>query len=405
MAERIAAPLSDILTFHGSNAPPARILIIDDEPSILAVLESLLSAQHECKTATSATEALEYLKQDTYDLVLSDIIMPGMSGLELLEEITTLNRDTVVVLISGNLNIQSAIEAMRRGAFDYVTKPFNLADVETSVNRALRHRQLLKANRQYEHHLQELVNVRTNELSEANINLNTTLERLYLNYRATMRALAAALEARDVETRGHSERVVAFCLRLGKHLGLTGREMIALEHGALLHDIGKIGVPDAILLKRGSLTEEEWGHMRRHVDYGAQILSGIDFLKGASQIVAQHHERYDGSGYPNGYSGEKICLGARIFAVADAVDAITSDRPYRGARGFDEAAEELTRCCGTHFDPTIVQAFTEIPLDAWREVRHLASEPGLATPDTRSGREIRYSLLAMTGDRVIGGWA
>src|SRR5262252_9115642 len=320
-------------------AATARILIIDDEPNILSVLHSLLADDYDCKAATSATEALEYLKEENYDLVLSDIMMPGMSGLELLEEISRLNRDTVVVLISGNLNIQSAIEAMRRGAFDYVTKPFNLSDVETAVSRGLKHHRLLKANQQYEHHLEDLVHLRTNELTIANSNLNTTLEKLYLNYRATLRALAAALEARDVETKGHSERVVSYCLRLGKQIGLNDRDMVTLEHGALLHDIGKIGVPDGILLKRGALTEEEWLHMRRHVEYGAQIIRGIDFLEGATEIVAQHHERYNGTGYPSQLEGDDICLGARIFAVADAVDAMTSDRPYRAARSFDDAAE------------------------------------------------------------------
>ena len=388
-----------------TSAGTAKILIIDDEPNILSVLHSLLTDHYECKTATSAAEALEYLREEHYDLVLSDIMMPGMSGLELLEEISRFSRDTVVVLISGNLNIQSAIEAMRRGAFDYVTKPFNLADVETAVQRALRHQLLLKANRQYEQHLEELVSVRTNELSLANTNLNVTLERLYLNYRATLRALAAALEARDVETRGHSERVVAYCMKLGKQLGLVGRDVIALEHGALLHDIGKIGVPDAILLKRGALSDEEWKHMRRHVDYGAQILKGIDFLEGASRIVAQHHERFDGSGYPHGLEADRITLGARIFAVADAVDAITSDRPYRQARPFEAAAEELTRCAGTHFDPTIVTAFSGVPMDSWREIRHLATEPGLVMQDDKTGREIRYSLLTMAGDRAISEWA
>jgi response regulator RpfG family c-di-GMP phosphodiesterase len=373
----------------------AKILIIDDEPSVLSVLYSLLSDRYECKTATSAIEALEYLKEESYDLILSDIMMPGMSGLELLEKISPLNTDTVVVLISANLNIQSAIEAMRRGAFDYVTKPFNLSDVETAVERALRHHKLLKANRQYEQHLEELVNLRTSELTVANANLNLTLEKLYLNYRATLRSLAAALEARDVETRGHSERVVAYCLRLGKELNLTGQELIELEHGALLHDIGKIGVPDSVLLKQGTLTDEEWALMRRHVEYGAQIIQDIDFLKGASLVVAQHHERYDGSGYPKGLQGDSICLGARIFAVADAVDAITSDRPYRTARPFEAAAEELIRCSGTHFDPLVVRAFLQIPLDVWREIRQMASEPGLVMKDPQTGREIHYSALTM----------
>jgi putative nucleotidyltransferase with HDIG domain len=307
-------------------------------------------------------------------------------------------------MISGNLNIQSAIEAMRRGAFDYVTKPFNLSDVETAVARAIRHQSLLKANKQYEQHLEQLIGVRTNELTIANTNLNTTLEKLYMNYRATLHALAAALEARDVETKGHSERVVAYCLRLGKEVGLTDRNLITLEHGALLHDIGKIGVPDGILLKRGALTEDEWAHMRRHVEYGAQILRGIDFLEGATQIVSQHHERYDGSGYPHRMEGDQICLGARIFAVADAVDAMTSDRPYRAGRSFDDAADELIRCSGAHFDPVIVQAFTQVPLDSWRELRHLSTVTGYVMKEQKTGAEIQYSALAVTGDRIASGW-
>jgi putative nucleotidyltransferase with HDIG domain len=294
---------------------------------------------------------------------------------------------------------------MRRGAFDYVTKPFDLSDVETAVARALRHQSLLKANQQYEQHLEHLVSLRTNELSNANANLNATLEKLYLNYRATLRALAAALEARDVETKGHSDRVVSYCVRLGKQIGLNDRELITLENGALLHDIGKIGVPDGILLKRGALTEDEWQYMRRHVEYGAQILRGIDFLDGASEIVAQHHERYDGSGYPSRKEGDQICLGARIFAVADAVDAMTSDRPYRAARSFDDAADELIRCSGAHFDPMVVQAFTQVPLDGWREIRHLSTEPGLIMNSARTGVDIRYSVLTISPNQIEGGWA
>jgi putative nucleotidyltransferase with HDIG domain len=383
---------------------PASLLIIDDEPFVLSVLHELLKDKYVCKTATSALEALEYLQEETFDLVLSDIVMPGMSGLELLEIICRSQTSMVVILISGNLNIQSAIEAMRRGAFDYITKPFNLAEVEAAVTRALRHQGLIKANRMYEQHLEDLVQLRTNELSTANANLNQTLDKLYRSYRATLRALATALEARDVETKGHSDRVVTYCIRLGAQLQLASPELVTLEHGALLHDIGKIGVPDAILLKRGALTEDEWKLMRRHVEYGAQIIRGIDFLTGASRIVAQHHERYDGSGYPNRLEGELICQGARIFAVADAVDAITSDRPYRQARPFEEAAEELTRCTGSHFDPEIVKAFTTVPLDEWRDLRYQATTPGLIMKNQQTGQDIRYSLLTMSGDRVVDKW-
>lgn len=377
----------------------ARILIIDDEPNVLSVLYSLLCSDYDCKTATSAIEALEYLRDEVYDLVLSDIVMPGMTGLELLSEITALNPHTVVVLISGNLNIQSAIDAMRRGAYDYVTKPFDLTEVETAVERALRHHTLLKANHLYEQRLQELVHLRTNELTHANASLNQALEKLYKNYRATLRALASALEARDVETRGHSDRVVAYALELGRKLGLSVGEMIALEQGSLLHDIGKIGVRDSILLKRGPLTPEEWVEMREHINHGLRIISGIDFLKGAAPVVGQHHEKYNGSGYPLGLRGEAIHINARIFAVADAVDAITSDRPYHQARPFEDAVEELLRCAGTHFDPEIVRVFMSMPLDAWRELRARAGEPGENTQDVASDGDIRFTLLTMTGNR------
>lgn len=389
--------MADLIAPITQASRTAKILIVDDDPYVLSVLYSLLSSEHECRTASSALEALECLREEEFDLVLSDIMMPGMSGLELLEHISSLNSDTVVVLISANLQIQSAIEAMRRGAFDYVTKPFNLEEVEASVQRALRHRVLIKANREYERNLEEMIKVRTNEL-------NLTLEKLYLNYRATLRSLAAALEARDIETRGHSERVVAYCVRLGRQLKLDDREMVQLEHGALLHDIGKIGVPDSVLLKRGPLTEEEWQQMRRHVEYGAQILKGIDFLEGAAQIVKEHHERFDGSGYPRGLAGDQICLGARIFAVADTVDAITSDRPYRAARPFEAAAEELIKNCGKLFDPMVVDAFLSVPMDSWRELRQLANETGIEIRDG-IGREIKYSAIAVNSKLLLKQWS
>jgi response regulator RpfG family c-di-GMP phosphodiesterase len=380
---------------------PARILIIDDEPNVLSVLYTVLCSRYDCKTATSALEALGYLREETYDLVLSDIMMPGMSGLELLSEINRLNRHTVVVLISGNLNIQSAIEAMRRGAYDYVTKPFDLTDVEAAVERALRHHRLIKSNFLYEQRLQELVHLRTNELTVANANLNQTLEKLFMNYRATLRALATALEARDVETKGHSDRVVAFSLELGRRLGLSPSELIALEQGALLHDIGKIGVRDSILLKRGPLTAEEWIEMREHINHGLRIISGIDFLKGAAPVVGQHHEKYNGSGYPHGLIGEQIHINARIFAVADAVDAITSDRPYHQARSFEDAVDELLRCAGAHFDPEIVKIFLSMPLTFWREVRARANEPARIKNAATDGT-LDFNLLTIAGDRLNG---
>jgi len=345
------------------------ILVVDDEPFLCRTLSRLLGGRYQCDTAPGAEVALDLLRQRDYQLVVSDITMPGRNGLELLSEITAAQPSAAVVMISGLGTIESAIEAMRRGAFDYITKPFAPEQVEMAVERALKHQALVAANRQYEQNLEALVRARTEQLRQMNATVNAMFEDLYTNYRATLRALAAALEMRDVETRGHSERVVAYCLRLGQQLNLSDRAMVALEHGALLHDIGKIGTPDAILLKPGPLSPEEWQVMRRHIDHGVEILRGIDFLQEAIPVVTEHHEKWDGSGYPLGLKGEQISLGARIFAVADAVDAVTSARPYRAGRPFEAAVEELAAGVGAHFDPQVVAAFLAVPLDEWRQLR------------------------------------
>ncbi len=348
------------------------ILIVDDEEPIRKLLTAYLSDDYNCVTASSADEATSLLAGGTFNLVLSDITMPGTSGLELCQYINKACPETVVIMVSGMTDIEYAIEAMRHGAFDYVTKPFDLSQLMMAVDRALRYQSLNIAKRRYEESLEEMVKERTKELRMLNENLNQTLEALYTNYRATLRALAKALEARDVETSGHSDRVVAYSLRLGRELGLSHNDLIGLEQGALLHDIGKIGVPDSILRKRGSLTEDEWTEMRQHIDYGLSIIGGIDFLSGARPIVGQHHEKYNGSGYPNALRGEQIHINARIFAVADAFDAITSDRPYRAAASYTAARDEIVANLGTHFDPKVVSAFLAIPMSEWTEIRSTA---------------------------------
>ena len=345
---------------------PVRLLIADDDQEIRAVLNEFLSARYECRAVDSAEAALRLLRQERFDLVISDITMGGQSGLELVPQAQALAPDTVIIMISGAQTIEHAIAAMRVGAFDYLTKPFDLVQVEAAVARALRHHALLVTKRRYEQHLTELVAQRTAEL-------NRTLASLEDSYRATLRALAAALETRDRETHGHSERVVSFTLRLGRELGVAGDAIRALEFGALLHDIGKIGIPDAILRKPATLNEREWECMRHHPALGAQILGGIEFLAGAARVVAEHHERFDGTGYPRGLSGAEIDLNARIFAVADAFDAITSDRVYRAGRPYDTAARELWREAGRQFDPEVVAAFLRIPPVEWDELRARAA--------------------------------
>jgi putative nucleotidyltransferase with HDIG domain len=339
-----------------------RLLIVDDEPEVRGVLRDLLSGAYECGEAASAEEALGQLQRHEFHLVISDITMSGMSGLEMIPHVKAVSPDTVIVMISGMQTIESAINALRLGAFDYLMKPFDLRQAEAAVERALHHHELIVAKRSYENHLEELVTQRTAELDEA-------LGSLENAYRSTLQALTAALEARDAETHGHSERVVTFSLRLGREYGLTSAEMKALEFGSLLHDIGKIGVPDAILRKPAKLTEEEWERMREHPLHGQQILRGIKFLDGAARVVAQHHEKWDGSGYPLGLKGEDIDVCARIFSVADAFDAITSDRVYRQGRSYEVALAELDEWAGRQFDPRIVEAFHRVPPEDWEELR------------------------------------
>jgi putative nucleotidyltransferase with HDIG domain len=339
-----------------------RLLIVDDEPEVRGVLHDLLSGTYQCVEASSAEEALAQLREHVFDLVISDITMSGMSGLEMIPHVKTVSPDTVIVMISGMQTIESAINALRLGAFDYLMKPFDLRQAEAAVSRALEYHELVVAKKLYETRLEELVEQRTAELDQA-------LDSLEQAYRTTLQALTAALETRDAETHGHSERVVTYSLRLGREYGLTTANMKALEFGSLLHDIGKIGVPDAILRKPAKLTDEEWVRMREHPLHGQQILRGIDFLKGAAKVVAQHHEKWDGSGYPLGLKAEDIDICARIFSVADAFDAITSDRVYRKGRPYEAAALELNEWAGRQFDPKVVEAFHRVPQEDWDELR------------------------------------
>jgi putative nucleotidyltransferase with HDIG domain len=345
-----------------------RILIVDDEVEITEILADLLSEEYACLRAASAEEALAHLHESQFQLVISDITMPGMSGLDMIPHIKALSPDTVVVMISGMQTVESAIGALRLGAFDYLMKPFDLRQVEAVVKRALEHHDLVVAKQRYENHLEELVEQRTVELDKA-------LNSLEGAYRSTLKALTAALETRDSETHGHSERVVTYSLRLGREYGLSSELMKALEFGSLLHDIGKIGVPDSILRKPAKLTEEEWVRMREHPLHGQQILRGIEFLEGAARVVAQHHEKWDGTGYPLGLRREEIDINARIFAVADAFDAITSDRVYRRGKPYEAAAQELDDWAGRQFDPKVVEAFHRVPKSDWEELHRQSLMP------------------------------
>lgn len=358
------------------------ILVAEDEALLRKILAGLFEAEgYRVVTAATGREALERFGAEPVDLVVTDIRMPELEGLDLLDQLKRVDPEALVVIMTAFSSVESAVAALRKGAYDYIVKPFELEEVELSVSRALEHRRLVVENRLYQTELENLVAARTEELWQANAflkekgeKLSETVDELSRTYRSTLGALAMALDARDAETRGHSERVVAYSLRLGVQLGLSREELTGLERGALLHDVGKIGVRDAILLKPASLTPEEWEEMRLHTEFGRAILEQVPFLVNAIPVVAEHHERWDGAGYPRGLSGEGINVKARVFAVADCIDAVTSDRPYRRANTFEAAGKELSQHAGSQFDPRIVEAFYQIPLDEWRELRRRANE-------------------------------
>lgn len=361
-----------------------KILIADDEADIRELLGDFLEGEgYECVVACDAFEALEKFKtMGDIDLVMSDIRMPGKTGLELLSEIKAVDPDVVVIMISAVKDIESAISAMSKGAYDYVAKPFKLTEVSLIARKAVEKRRLIVQNKEYQKELEHMVAERTRELKNA-------LEALDRTYIFTLRALVTALDTRDEETQGHSVRVVKYTLKLAELMGWTDPEQIKiLEYGALLHDIGKIGIPDAVLRKPGKLTEEEWGVMKSHPEVGYKILHRIEFLEEASQIVLHHHERFSGGGYPAGLKGEEIPMGSRIFAVADTVDAMTSERPYRKALTFEDAANELEKFKGVQFDPNVVEAFQSVGLDFWKDERiHIDQEIQTADylPDKNPG--------------------
>jgi len=288
-------------------------------------------------------------------------------GIDLLQRIVRAYPDVAVMMVTAAVDTHLAVQAMKLGAYDYVTKPFNLEELSVHVEKALERRQLLLENREHHRLLEQRVAEQTQEIRahlalerQRRAELHHTLNLLEESYHDTIDALIMALDYRDNETQGHTQRVSVYTVELAQALGVGGSEMETIKRGAILHDIGKIGVSDTILRKPAKLTEQEWVEMKRHVEYGYNMLKDIAFLQDAAKIVLHHHERYDGGGYPNGLAAEQIPPGARIFMIADAFDAMTSNRSYRQAMAAEEALAEILRNSGTQFDPAAVRAFLSV---------------------------------------------
>jgi putative nucleotidyltransferase with HDIG domain len=342
---------------------PARILVVDDEAHVRSMIGATLEHRgYDVQLATSARDALETLERDAFDLVLTDIVMRDGNGIAMLECIRAQQPNLPVVVVTAIHDISVAIDSMRRGAYDYLLKPFEREHLASTVERALDHRQALQESHNYQQSLEQVVRARTEMLRQA-------MEDLEHSYDVTLEALGDALDLKDSETEGHSKRVTAYTIALARAMGVAPAEIKVIARGAFLHDIGKMAIPDEILRKPGTLNPDEMGVMRDHCTRGYHMLRKIPFLAEAAEIVFSHQEHYDGNGYPSRLRGAEIPIGARMFAVADALDAITSDRPYRRARNFDVAREEILRCSGTQFDPGVVEVFLKIPNDLWHELR------------------------------------
>lgn len=338
-------PPSDRLAIRVPEFPPerpraARVLVVDDDAPVRTVIARTLSrAGHLCEAAGSVREAKERLRRDSFDAVLTDVHMPGDSGLDLVRFLKRERPDVQVLVMTGYGELNTAIEALRLDADDYLLKPLDLKDLTHSVERALRHRWLILENRSYRERLEQRV------LEQAR-----KIEGLYFS---SIHSLIQALEARDPHTRGHSDRVTRYALLMAETL--DGVDPEHLSFGAQLHDIGKIGTREAVLNKPGKLTAEELAHIREHPVTGVRILRPVIAEDGILSVVRSHHERWDGGGYPDGLAGEEIPLGARLVAIADALDAITSSRAYRPAGTWADALGELERCRGSQFDPDLVE--------------------------------------------------
>lgn len=333
-----------------------RVLIVDDEPVIRRILrQRFLAEGYHCEEASNAEEALDRLANDSAELIVLDIKMPGKSGVELLPEIKHMYPDTAVIMATAITDTTTAINCMREGAYDYVVKPFNLDEVAISAQRALEKRRLELENRAYQQHLEKMVAERTAELKQA-------IGEIKLASLDTIHRLVRAAEYKDEDTGTHIQRMSQYSAAIARKVGFRGNEMENILYAAPMHDMGKIGIPDYILLKPGKLDLGEWEIMKKHTVIGAEILRGSDaeFIQQAEAIALTHHEKWDGSGYPRGLRGLEIPLAGRIVAIADVFDALTSKRPYKEPFSIEKSFEIIKQGRGSHFDLDVVDAFFAI---------------------------------------------
>ena len=328
-----------------------RILIADDEEIICAVLSQRLTREgYSCVTAHNGKDALNHFYKEKFSLIISDIRMPDVDGLEFLKNVKAVRPTMMFIIMTGYPEIELAVEAIHLGVNDFLIKPFDLELAVFSVKKALEQKKMEEELESYHRSLKKLVEERTEKLQQAYL----TLKKAYLD---SVKVLAEAIDAKDTYTRGHSDRVRRMSLQIAVSLGFTEERREVLEYGALLHDIGKIGIEDEILRKPGPLSPEEFQTIQQHPLVGVKIVEGIEFFKDKIPMIRSHHEHFDGKGYPDGLVGEAIPLEARIIAVPDAFDAMASLRPHRTAMSPEDILLEMEKYKGKQFDPNILEIF------------------------------------------------
>jgi response regulator RpfG family c-di-GMP phosphodiesterase len=327
------------------DASKVRVLVVDDEEFLRSIVrERLEIAGYFVEEASNGTEALAMLEsRGPYNVLLTDIRMPVMDGITLLGEWGKRSPGTAGIVMSANAELDTAVHALKMGACDYITKPFNFDVLLITIENALRKKDLERELDDYRSNLEEKVKEQTDII-------NSMVVR-------SIDAMIKALEAKDFYTRGHSQRVTLYSMAIAKELGMTGQELEDLHRASVLHDLGKIGVREAVLNKPGKLSEEEFADIIRHPETAVRILEPIPFFRPLLPAILHHHERFDGKGYPTHLAGKNIPLASRIMTIADTFDAMTSTRAYRKALPVADAIAEIRRCSGTQFDPDIVPAF------------------------------------------------
>jgi putative two-component system response regulator len=355
-------------TYQRHSTPPdhaavnggVAILVVDDEDSIRRILSRLLRRNgYICETAADADEAMRLLQETEFALVLTDVDMPGSSGLDLITEIARDFPDTATVMVTGMDDAQLANTALDIGAYGYIIKPFQPNEILINVSNAIRRRRLEMETRTHRIRLEQMVKDRTADLWDAIARLERAERDLRTSREETIERLAIAAEFRHDETAQHIQRMSRYCALLARNAGMDSERSETIRVASLMHDVGKIGIPDYILLKPGPLTPDERAIMQQHTDIGFRILAGSssELLATAADIAWTHHERVDGSGYPRGLKGDAIPIEGRIAAIADVFDALSSDRAYKTAFSLVTAVEGMRKARGTHFDPELLDVF------------------------------------------------